>query len=350
MKYYFFFILAPFFSYADLSWFLSKKDSSHKWAVIPSYKRTEALGHVLGGRVFIYPEKKPGFYLSTSMHWSPQKEHQLAYKGRWIYWTQNHREISVQAELGRFYDFIYQKSSRIESPVQKIFINGLWLFPLKESLELGGVLEFRQRNETKDPCFLISSKKKTPHLCPKTPQNRASAVGLAFRQDTRDNIFNPQSGFLIQSFAKAGYELVSKVVFAQVSIQTRWIYSFLKDSKWVLSAAAGQSYAENNSAFPYSYQFKLGGADSLRGYLQDRFHAAQYYLIQNEFRQSLFAWLEPLVFVDLGHVHWTKKPKITAGIGLRVGWPPSYQQRLRVELGWAGKSQYNFVVAFAQPY
>ena len=112
----------------NLTWFLSKKDSLHKWAVVPSYKRSGSLGHVIGGRIFIYPTTPQGMYLSGSVHWKPQREHFLSYKGNFFYWTQARSEFQFQLEHDTVFDSLYKEKSvdRMDVPSENIVAKGYY--------------------------------------------------------------------------------------------------------------------------------------------------------------------------------------------------------------------------------
>ena len=353
--------VAPSFSAeADLSWFLSQEKSVHKWALIPSYKRTGALGHVLSGRVFVYPVKKKGLYLSLSSDWPFQKEDALAVSANVIYWQEGGGEFSIKGQWGKFFDPYYYKQGskvRMESPVQKQWIKSYYIRPQFENFSAGVLFEIQQRKEKGGPCFLYKegkkAEKKNESCLLFSPHELAGAFGVIARSDTRDNIFNPKKGRLFRADLKTGYEWAgSKILFLQMEAQAKYIYSILEDERWMLNLALGWTLwnrAGKGGLFPYSYQFKLGGPDRLRGYQESRFHSDQYYLIQGELRWPFNSWLQPLMFVDMGNISFKKRPKTTFGFGVRVGLPPSYEQRIRIEQGFAA-DQSNFVVTFARPY
>ena len=348
-----FLLLFSFLGQAKVTWFWSEEESAHKLALVPSYKRSNFLGHILASRLFIYPTSDKGLYLSLSGHWGlkPIK----GVKSHLIYWG-DQSEWSSFLQWEQTFDPVYKQEStkRIEIPVQKKEFHIQYLKTLKGKLKAGLFVQFQERREKGDrTCTVVSKEKKTlKNSCYGfSPHELGGAAGVKMRWDTRDNIFNPSQGYLFQTDFKVGYEHYNLAdIFLQMESQISFIFSVLEKEKWVLNFAVGGSlFDPNESDLPYSFQFKLGGIDKLRGYLQGRFHSGQYYLAQGEFRWPLLSWLESVLFIDLGQVNWFKPPLFSAGAGVRIGLPPSYDKKIRIEMGW-GKDQNNFVVAFAYPY
>ena len=337
-----------------MTWFLSQEESAHKLAFVPSYRRSNFLGHIVSSRVFIYPAFDKGLYLSLSGHWNFKTIKGL--QSRWIYWG-DQGEWSSSLLWEKTFDPYYTKSSTkyVRIPIQKKDFHIQYLKTLEKKMQAGLFFEFQERiEESTRACVLVDGKKEKemPKQCYGfSPHELGGAVGLKFRKDTRDNIFNPSKGMLFQTDFKAAYEHYNfSDIFFQIEGQISFIFSILDQEKWVLTFASGASlfdFEEND--LPYSFQFKLGGVDKLRGYLQGRFHSGQYYLAQGEFRWPLLSWLESVLFLDMGQVDWLKKPLFSTGAGVRIGLPPSYDKKIRIEIAW-GKDQHNFVVTFAHPY
>ena len=358
LKSVFLFIFLTHFAKANVEWFLSDKKSPQKWAFVPVYEKTGTLGHVVGGRVFIYPTEKKGYYLSLNSKWSPQKNNNLSFKTNAIFWGENDSEILFQAHTGTFFDPLYTENSlkRVEAPSQKLWIKNHILFGWRGPVQTGTLMEFRLRQELSKPCFSVVQEKTIQMKEPCALfSNReiGLALGMILRSDTRDKMFNPKKGYLHHLEIKGGYDFANKgPLFLQTEVRLRHIFSILEDERWIFTLAVGGSLFNKNKAFshlPYSWQFKLGGKDRLRGYQMGRFHGDHYYLAQSELRWPLLKWLKPLIFIDLGHVDFFSKPYWTYGLGFLLGIPSSYDKKIRFEMGWA-LDQANFVVAFEQPY
>ena len=347
-----FLLFFSFFGQAKITWFWSKEESSHKLALAPSYRRSNFLGHILASRVFIYPTSDKGLYLSLSGHWGFKTIKGV--KNHLIYWG-NQSEWSSFFQWDQTFDPLYKGAKRIEIPVQKKEFQIQYLRTLKTTLKAGLFFEIQERREEGHrPCTVVTQteeKKLSKQCYGFSPHERGGAVGLKIRWDTRDNIFNPSEGHLFQTNFKTGYEHYNlNSLFLQMESQISFIFSVLENEKWFFNFELGGSlFDPGKKNLPYSFQFKLGGIDKLRGYLQGRFHSDRYYLAQGEFRWPLLSWLESILFIDLGQVDWLKPPLFSAGAGVRIGLPPSYDKKIRIEMGW-GKDQHNFVVAFAYPY
>ena len=346
----------------SLTWFLSKKESFHKWAVVPSYKRSGSLGHVLGGRVFIYPTTSQGMYLSGSVHWKPQRENFLSYKGNFFYWTQTRSEFQFQLEHDTVFDSLYKEKSvnRVDVPSENVILRGYYFVPWRWGFFVGGGVDIRYRKELKSPCFLVRKKENKKKLVKTRMKEECygfsdreigASIRWAFRRDTRDQKFNPKKGSLVQGYVQWVYDFLDAGFF-QAEIKAMSVFSLWSKEKWILRMSGGRTLLSSLSLddfIPYSYQFKLGGMEGLRGYRHGRFYSGRYYLAQAELRWPWTQWFETLVFSDIGSVYFSKTPNFSAGFGCRVGFPPHYDHRIRLEMGW-GKDQYNFIIAFALPY
>lgn len=362
----FLFIAFPVFSQAEPTWFLSKEQSHHKWALVPSYSRSGTLGQVIGGRVFVYPTRKDGFYLSGGFDWKPQRGNFLAYRTHFYHWAKSGSELEINFEYDTYFDSFYTHPSlkipqeenldlhhRVEVPSRHILGLVQYMFPLKSQFSMGGFLDFYYRKELGSPCFLIQNNSRQAHenCLDFSTESMVSSLGIIARKDTRDKKFNPLTGYFLKATAKLSYDFKDQdSVFFQTEARSLFVYPFLEDNRWVLNLALGWSFhPEDTSLIPYSSQFKLGGIDYLRGYRHGRFFSGEYYLIQNEIKISLNRWFQSVFFIDIGEIELFAFPYITAGLGFHIGFPPHYDQRIRFEWG-VGKDQNNFVVAFALPY
>ena len=356
-----------FFSWslsAQIRWFLSDEESSHKWAVVPSYKRDTSLGHTGGLRFFIYPAKEKGHYLALQPTSQQRPDYSISLQPHWMYWADNEKEWDVKLQAGRFYHPYYEDSSlkRIESLSQVLNFRSLFLSPFRGNLKAGGLLELLSRRELESPCFLIQQgesarpdKTKLKKPCRLfSKEEGIMALGAAFRLDTRDRLFSPRRGSFYQGELKAGYDFENKgPFFVQGLIKLQRILSFVEDEKWIFSFLAGGSlWNKKNGVFealPYSAQFKLGGLELLKGYQQGRFHTSAFYLFQSQLRWPLSKRVQPLISLDLGRMIEEEKMRFTYGLGLTLSVSRSYDKKIRIEMAWA-LDQKNFIVAFDKPY
>ncbi|MEJ5250554.1 MAG: BamA/TamA family outer membrane protein [Chthonomonadetes bacterium] len=177
-----------------------------------------------------------------------------------------------------------------------------------------------------------------------------SALSLRLTHNTRDVDFDPATGsFDSISFETALADLkdigtaisggfVGKGSFNKVSIDLRRYFSpqgrrrALADKRHVFAFRlyAGRAFGK----LPFFEQFFLGGAESLRGYPEDRFWGENVALFSVEYRAPLAQNLVGVLFVDAGDAwggrygtindftqHSNFKPQVGAGIGIRVRTP-----------------------------
>ena len=354
------FIFSAFFSSAQITWFLSSQPSAHKVAIVPSYRRSETLGSIASGRVFIYPTQDQGLYTSLSADWGVVQEIYGVKQNTIYWWHQNEWQLS--SEWTATWDAYYGNKTldvRLEIPmkkrwIQSSYINKSILKKIHPQLEVGISFEIQNRLVDKSqPCVEVREGAKPRPVeveCSYyNDEELGGLVGGLLRIDTRDNFFDPSSGYFIQTDFKGGRELVATdATFFQIEGQVQFIFSLIEKERWFIKLASGWSF-HNEEELPYVFQYQLGGMDTLRGYLKDRWHSDRYYLVQMELRYPIYPWLQPILFTDIGHINIERTPLVTYGAGVRIGLPPSFEQKIRVEYGRA-KDQSNFIISFAHPY
>jgi outer membrane protein insertion porin family len=177
-----------------------------------------------------------------------------------------------------------------------------------------------------------------------------SALSLRLTHNTRDVDFDPATGgFDSFTFETALADMkdigtaiaggfVGQANFSKVSVDLRRYFSpqgrrrALADKRHVFAVRlyAGKSFGK----LPFFEQFFLGGAESLRGYPEDRFWGENMVLFSMEYRAPLAQNLVGVLFVDAGDAwggrygtikdftqHSNFKPQVGAGIGIRVRTP-----------------------------
>ncbi|MCS6830204.1 MAG: BamA/TamA family outer membrane protein [bacterium] len=177
-----------------------------------------------------------------------------------------------------------------------------------------------------------------------------SALSLRLTHNTRDVDFDPASGgfdsFAIETALADLKDIgtaisggfVGRANFSKISIDLRRYFSpqgrrrALADRRHVFAVRlyAGKAFGK----LPFFEQFFLGGAESLRGYPEDRFWGDNVALLSVEYRAPLAQNLVGVLFVDVGDAwggrygtindftqHSSFKPQVGAGIGIRVRTP-----------------------------
>ncbi|MBI5834655.1 MAG: BamA/TamA family outer membrane protein [Armatimonadetes bacterium] len=120
---------------------------------------------------------------------------------------------------------------------------------------------------------------------------------------------------------------------------------------WVVAGRGQVSYSTGR--LPFSQSFFVGGADSLRGYSEDRFFGNRAFLMNLELRRALPNNIQVVLFFDAGRAWRQGEPldffsnlATSLGLGARVATPLG---PIRLDYGWGGegsKLHFSFGQAF----
>lgn len=183
------------------------------------------------------------------------------------------------------------------------------------------------------------------------PEESTLGFGFAQQLDKRDDAYNPTGGFIFSSrFTVVPTALTTvkgKGTFTQLDGDIA-IYQ-----ETVLGAiAAVKLYAGITFGDPtYLFKYRLGGTDTLRGYQDNRFRGKKYYLQQTELRMPLWKFLDIVPFIGFGDATDTEftQAKMAYGIGARIGLPPDYISKIRIDFG-VGRDESGIFVDFGQTF
>lgn len=143
--------------------------------------------------------------------------------------------------------------------------------------------------------------------------------------------------FAERQFLEEGVVKLGRANFLRASLDYRFYYSPQgrrtqpDDRRQVFAIRA--FYGTISGTVPFFEQFFIGGAETLRGYPEDRFWGKNAALLSLEFRQPVEKAFTAVFFVDIGHA-WggygsvnefvqsrSFKPEVGYGVGLRVRTP-----------------------------
>ncbi|MCS6922738.1 MAG: BamA/TamA family outer membrane protein [Fimbriimonadales bacterium] len=143
--------------------------------------------------------------------------------------------------------------------------------------------------------------------------------------------------FAERQFLEEGVVKLGRANFLRASLDYRFYYSPQgrrtqpDDRRQVFAIRA--YYGVVSGTVPFFEQFFIGGAETLRGYPEDRFWGKNAALLSLEFRQPVEKAFTAVFFVDIGHA-WggygsvnefvqsrSFKPEVGYGIGIRVRTP-----------------------------
>lgn len=195
---------------------------------------------------------------------------------------------------------------------------------------------------------------------PLHPQGRLNSVSLGYTTDFRDSRYNATRGqFSRISTEIAGGFLGSDVSFQKLQLEHRRYYPVRHGTDVIaLRALAGISFGD----LPLFESFSVGGANSLRGYEEDRFRGNRMFLGTVEYRHPVSDSLSVVGFLDVGDAYGgtfhtvmpgfvlsaedqSAKPHAAAGVGIRVKTPIG---PLRLDFGWGSEgNQAHFSVGEA---
>jgi outer membrane protein insertion porin family len=181
------------------------------------------------------------------------------------------------------------------------------------------------------------------------------SVGASLLRDTRDLVLDPVAGGYQNLSVQAGHASLNKIVdsngfpvsqavtgsvsFSKGSLEFRQYLSLQGKRKRLTDekSAIALRFLTGSSVgtLPFFEQFFVGGAETLRGYREDRYWGKYMFLGSVELRQPLARRLKGVLFMDVGDAwggNYTNvnldgfaqsgfKPHVGVGLGIRVGTP-----------------------------
>lgn len=177
------------------------------------------------------------------------------------------------------------------------------------------------------------------------PNETTAGIGLSADYDATDNRDDPRDGYLLGvSYTHLPSSLTTvktMQTISQVEGQFTVYQEMLAGVVAAMRFVGGFSFGTPS----YLFKYRLGGADYLRGYLDNRFRGSKFYLQQTELRFPLpwiFSGAAFIGFGDAADRNFTA-PKMAYGGGLRIGLPPDYVSKVRIDFGVGHDEQGIFV-------
>ncbi|MEA4884953.1 MAG: BamA/TamA family outer membrane protein [Clostridia bacterium] len=169
------------------------------------------------------------------------------------------------------------------------------------------------------------------------------SLTLSAQNDTRDDLWNPAAGHRVTgSVEYAGGLLGGDASFSKVEAEGS-IYRQVREGHILAGRVSG---GFGLAALPEDQQFKLGGAETVRGYNYGDFQGDRMALANAEYRFSIVKGFQGVVFVDAGQAWKIGEPfqlsntKMGYGVGVRVMVPVLGMIRVDYGIGKNGGQAY----------
>jgi len=181
---------------------------------------------------------------------------------------------------------------------------------------------------------------------------RVSGLGVVYNFDTRDQLFFPSKGWLIEASAylEDGYT-GSDFAYTRFSVDAAYYLPVLKKHVLAINFAG----ALLNGDAPFHQLASLGGTRRLRGYFDGRFRDKRMLLLQSEYRLPVFWRFGVAAFGGVGwvghggeaihseHLRWN------AGAGLRFALDRRQKINARLDYGF-GKNESGFYLTVGEAF
>ncbi len=155
-------------------------------------------------------------------------------------------------------------------------------------------------------------------------ENRTRSVIANTRTDTTDHLYFPTLGFRHNmSVEAAGRFLGGDTEFTKLQTSfSKFVKAGRNDQTWAFRMMAGYGMG----TLPLQDQFRVGGADTVRGYSYGEMSGDRMAVVQGEYRFPINDNIQGVVFADAGNA-WNQSGidlsdlKVGAGVGVRFGTP-----------------------------
>ncbi|NUO02837.1 MAG: BamA/TamA family outer membrane protein [Saprospiraceae bacterium] len=181
---------------------------------------------------------------------------------------------------------------------------------------------------------------------------RVSGVGMLYNFDSRDQLFFPAKGWLVEILAYAeGPTTGSNFTYSRFSADAARYFPVFKKHVLALNAVAVLTTGDP----PFHQLATLGGTRRLRGYFDGRFRDKRLLLLQGEYRLPLFWRIGAVAFGGAGWVGSENEPvrqaflRWNVGAGLRFALDRRQKINLRLDYG-VGKEESGFYLTVGEAF
>jgi outer membrane protein assembly factor BamA len=179
-----------------------------------------------------------------------------------------------------------------------------------------------------------------------------SSLGFVFHYDSRDYVFNPTSGFLIELRAvKQLPQLGSDFDHSIFFLNSRYYYALSKDHTLAFQNFIGHSIGD----VPFFDMHFFATHRIGRGFNDRRFRDKSMFSMQTEYRFPLYKRLQGVGFFGYAGVAngigalFDINYLPSGGIGLRFVLDSEERVRIRFDAGWSGESN-TFILTFNESF
>lgn len=181
---------------------------------------------------------------------------------------------------------------------------------------------------------------------------RISGLGGGINYDTRNSIFFPTKGWLVDAslYTESAFT-GSQFDYRRLSADVARYWAVGKKGVFALNGAAVFSFGN----VPFHQMPVIGGTKRLRGYFEGKYRDKHLLLLQGEYRQPLFWRLGAVVFGGAGMVGerfealTLRHTRHHLGTGLRLMIDKAQKINIRADYGWGYRSS-GFYLTFGEAF
>jgi len=320
---------------------------------IPIYAYDAVDRSLFGAAGYWYDPRLKGYsyggYLTSNLHNAFYLNTQDEQRG-WGSW-----DVSLNVTLSKAYQYYYGegKQTPLYNPLQifsnQVIAQALALYRVDPAFFTGPYVDLRGHEGTGLAATVGTL---PPGTVQPFPNELSPAVGWLVKWEGRDNLLNSTRGYYLtldgQTLPGSFGPGFAKQESWQADADGRLFTPLPGSLVWAQHLSLG--FSQGDPTFMYRYY--LGGTTLLRGYEDDRFRGKNYYCVQEELRVPVWRMFAVALSTDLGNITdgGLDLPKVTYQAGLRIGLPPDWGMKARIDFGYAPAGDTSFAFQFGQTF